>query len=240
MESSKSKDISGILNINKPAGITSFGVVAKLRRKLGVKRVGHCGTLDPSATGVLLVCFGKATKKSACFSAQPKTYRGVIKFGVSTDTDDLSGKVVAEKNAAFLTLDKIKNEALKFTGKISQKVPAYSAVKHKGRCLYDYARKGIKVEQPVKIIEIEYFDIKSFSPPLAEFEMRCSSGSYVRAVARDMGEGLGCGALLAQLERTRSGHFRVEDSLELERVLELPVEDLIGKAMRMEELSIRG
>ena len=223
--------VSGFLNIDKPYGLTSFAVVKKLRSKLKVRKIGHCGSLDPIATGVLVVSFGKATKKSSLFLKSDKIYRGVFKLGVKTDTDDITGRVLSERECASVTRERIERSMKGFEGEILQQVPLYSAVKVKGDALYNYARRGIRVIQPKRKVRVYFFKLLDFRAPLVWFEMKASSGAYVRALARDLGDELGCGAAVQELRRLAVGDVRVEQSLDLDRVLNSPVEEVLAQRL---------
>lgn len=229
------QQISGILNIDKPAGMTSHDVVAHVRHLSGTKRVGHAGTLDPLATGVLVVCLGQATRVAEYLMASDKVYRAQIRLGVSTDTHDAEGEVTATTEVDVR--EKEVREALaSFIGSIQQVPPMYSALKHKGIPLYRLARQGITVEREPRSVEIhniellDYFDKAQYkwTPPLlrqAQYKLltirvECSPGTYIRALARDLGQKLGCGAHLQSLTRLASGHFTLEKAVSLDELAE--------------------
>lgn len=202
-----------ICNLDKPEGWTSFDVVNKLRGASRVKKVGHAGTLDPFATGVLLICFASATKQVESLMTLEKEYEGTFVLGVDTDSHDLTGKIVAQREVPSLSHAQIAAALQKYVGEIMQTPPMYSALKKEGRRLYDLARAGETVEvepRPVTIYKIELLNMQ-----LPEIALRlvCSRGTYVRALARDLGNDLGCGAYLKTLRRTRIGSYRSEDSL---------------------------
>ncbi len=206
----------GFLNIYKPKGITSHDVVAKLRRITKIKQIGHTGTLDPFAEGVLPICIGKATRLIE-FLSDDKEYLATIQFGKSTTTYDLEGEEV------FVSDKKVDSEtvevALKdFDGGIEQVPPAYSAIKIKGKKLYEYARKGQQVEVPSRKVFIYNINLVSFDEKLqqAQVLIKCSKGTYIRSIANDLGAKLGCGAHLVKLVRTQAGSFRIEDSVKLQ------------------------
>ena len=213
----------GILNINKPRGLTSFDVIARLRKILNVKQIGHTGTLDPMAQGVLPVCIGPATRLIEYFESG-KTYRVSMVLGVTTNTYDLEGEEILRQNAIF-DEDKFLSVCKNYTGEIVQVPPMYSAVHYKGKRLYEYARKNIKVEDiPTRNVVINSITIKSVDKhlynPVIIFDVDCSGGTYIRSLVNDLGTDLGCGAVMSGLIRLRSGSFNIEESLSLEEVEE--------------------
>lgn len=205
----------GFLNVYKPEGITSHDVVAKLRRITKIKHIGHTGTLDPFAEGVLPICIGKATRLIEYLS-DDKEYLATVQLGASTTTYDLDGEktFVSDKR---INDSEIKNALKNFKGEISQMPPVYSAIKVKGKKLYEYARKGEKVEIQPRKVKIYDIVLKSFDENLqqAQILIKCSKGTYIRSIANDLGEQLGCGAYLIKLVRTKAGSFCVENSIEL-------------------------
>jgi tRNA pseudouridine55 synthase len=207
-----------ILNIFKPAGMTSFEVVRKIRRKLNVKKVGHCGTLDPFAEGVLIILVGKATKLAPQFTSYDKTYRCRIRLGRSTDTYDITGRVIKESETVKVTIEDIKSIIKKFKGEIRQIPPMFSAIKKAGRPLYILARQGLEIERESRIVKIYDLILESWQNPFLELTVHCSKGTYIRSLANDIGEDLGCGGCLERLARTAVGTFRMEDSLKLEEI----------------------
>lgn len=217
-QNSEKKQLFGFLNIYKPVGMTSHDVVAVLRRITKIKQIGHTGTLDPFAEGVLPVCIGKATRLIE-YLQDDKEYLATVQFGASTNTFDLDGE------KTFTSDKKVKKEeiieALKsFEGEISQLPPIFSAIKVKGKKLYEYARKGEEVEiQPRKVI-IENIELNSFDEESqqAQVLIKCSKGTYIRSIANDLGEKLGCGGYLVKLIRTQAGNFRVENSIQLDGI----------------------
>ena len=200
---------SGLFLLDKPAGPTSHDAVAWARRTFDTPNVGHCGTLDPLATGLLLMVMGESLKLQNLFTAETKVYRGTFRFGVRTDTDDLAGKTLGGPVGDLSSVDepRLKELFSRFTGTFEQKVPLFSAVKVKGRKLYEWARKGVPVDLPVKTVTIRRFDLLRFSPPEAEFIVECTKGTYVRSLARDVGELLGTGGVLSSLCREAVGSF---------------------------------
>jgi tRNA pseudouridine55 synthase len=208
--------MNGILIFDKPAGITSHDVVANVRRALKQKKVGHTGTLDPFATGVLPVALGEATKIIPYLDESIKEYRAVMQLGVSTDTQDYTGKILQQKDSAHITKDLIQEAIRSFVGTISQVPPMFSAVKQGGVPLYKKARLGEEVERAPRQIVIHSFSLDDFQMPLVTFTVRCSRGTYVRTLANDLGATLGCGAHLVELRRTRSGIFSIESAILLD------------------------
>jgi len=204
-----------VLNICKPRGITSFDVVRKVRGKLGVKKVGHCGTLDPLAEGVLIVLAGKATKRANEFSGLDKTYRAGILLGRETDSYDVTGQVVMAHSTEDIDTFKINEVLKKFHGEIWQVPPMYSAIKIGGRKLYDLARKGVEIEREPRKVVIHNIRMLSFSNPQMEIEVECSKGTYIRSLAHDVGKELGCGGCVESLVRVSVGDFKLGNSIKL-------------------------
>lgn len=227
---------NGILNINKPEGWTSQDVVAKLRGRLHIRRVGHTGTLDPMATGVLQVCFGKATRIIEYYDDDFKTYEAEMKLGMVTDTLDITGAVLETKPVDVSEEDVI--QAIdSFRGWITQIPPKYSALKVNGKPLYKYAREGAEVEIKSRKIYVE--DIQPVEVNLREnrilFRVTCSKGTYIRTICDDIGKKLGCGGTMTALQRTQSGCFRVEDARTLPEILEMTDEELERCVIPMDE-----
>ncbi len=215
----KRTDIEGILVVDKPQGWTSFDVVRKIKRLLRIKKVGHTGTLDPMATGVLPLCLGKATKIARFITEGTKAYEGVIMFGTETDTYDITGQVVEQKPVPQgLSLEQVQEAARAFQGKIFQSPPPYSALKHKGVPLYKLARKGVRVQKEPREVIIYKFDILWLRGNEAGFVVECSKGTYVRSLAHDLGKHLDSCACLKHLRRVRSGPFNLEDAHTIEEV----------------------
>jgi tRNA pseudouridine55 synthase len=213
--------VQGFLNLNKPFGWTSHDCVAKVRKLLRLKRVGHAGTLDPAATGVLPIALGKATKLLQ-YLPSDKAYKAKIRLGVRTSTDDLEGEIITQQPVVGLTLSSVETAlATKFLGKIEQIPPMYSAIQVDGKRLYDLARKGETVEVPSRIVEIFQTDILDWREgdyPELDVHISCGGGTYIRAIARDLGEVLQTGGTLAGLERTHSSGFDLSDSLTLDEL----------------------
>lgn len=227
---------NGILNINKPEGWTSQDVVAKLRGRLHIRRVGHTGTLDPMATGVLPVCFGKATRIIEYYDDDFKTYEAEMKLGMVTDTLDITGTVLETKPVDVSEEDVIQTID-SFRGWITQIPPKYSALKVNGKPLYKYAREGVEVE--IKSRKIYVADIQPVEVNLREnrilFRVTCSKGTYIRTICDDIGKKLGCGGTMTALQRTQSGCFRVEDARTLPEILEMTDEELERCVIPMDE-----
>jgi len=200
---------SGVLVAGKAAGVTSFDVVALLRRQLGVKRVGHGGTLDPDATGVLPVLIGEATKLMPYLVDQDKEYVATVRFGVTTDTHDLSGRVLSESPVPMLSAPLLEQTCRRFVGRITQVPPMFSAVHHTGRRLYELARAGVVVERQPREVVVRSIAVEAVAPPVVTLRIVCGKGTYVRVLAADVGAALGCGAAVARLERTRVGPFEL-------------------------------
>ena len=205
--------MDGILNINKPAGKTSFSIVAMVRRWAGERRVGHAGTLDPAATGVLPVCLGKATRVVEFLVDTTKTYRAQIELGVTTDTYDASGKITQQGDASTISREQVETTLNSFCGLIQQIPPMYSAVKYQGKPLYELARAGITVERKSRPTKIHRLELIEWQPPIATIEVVCGKGTYIRSLAHDLGQILGCGATLKSLVRLRCGLFDIRDAV---------------------------
>jgi tRNA pseudouridine55 synthase len=211
-------NLSGVLIVDKPCGVTSHDVILKLRRMLHMASIGHAGTLDPGASGLLLACVGRATKIVQFLSRYDKEYEAVIQLGLATDTYDGEGRVTAKHSGELPQPDQIERVLLGLKGKMLQTPPPFSAVKHKGRKLYQYARAQEKVEVNPKEIEIKDLQVLEISPPRVKFTVGCSKGTYIRSLASEIGERLGCGAHLSELRRTGVGPFRLEHALSLEEL----------------------
>ena len=206
----------GILNIDKPYDMTSMQVVRKIKRASGFKRVGHAGTLDPIATGVIPVCFGQATRVMEYLLDGAKRYSGEIHLGVSTDTYDAMGEVVTETDASTITSEQVQDALMQFQGEISQVPPMYSALKRDGKRLYDLARKGIEVEREPRPVSVYAIDLTGWEPPLVTVKVDCGRGFYMRSLAHDVGQILGCGGHLKSLVRIKTGPFHLDDAITLE------------------------
>ncbi len=202
-----------IISLNKPKGITSQDAVTKVKRILNIKKAGHTGTLDPMATGLLLVCVNKATRLASYFTDLDKDYHAVMKLGESTDTQDAEGNVTASSDKVDFDESVIREAFKSFEGKILQQPPMFSALKHKGKALYKYARKGIEIERKPREITIYRIELLKINIPYVEFMVRCSKGTYIRTLCYDLGRKLGTEAHMAELERTAIGSFKVNDSM---------------------------
>lgn len=218
--------LDGAILIDKPAGPTSHDVVDAIRRKFGIKKVGHCGTLDPNATGLLIIVLGRGTKLSEKLMSDDKTYEGAVKFGETTDSYDADGELVASLPVPPLTLEQLNESAAEFVGDLMQKPPMVSAVKKGGVPLYKLARKGIEVEREPRLIHIYSFRFTDYREPLGAFSIGCTKGTYVRSLAHELGQKLGCGAHLATLRRNASGKFAVADAKPLAEILTLSTAEL--------------
>ncbi len=208
-----------VLLINKPLEWTSFDVVRKIRNAVKIKKVGHAGTLDPLATGLLIVCTGKFTKKINEYMAKEKEYTGTFTLGAVTPTYDLESEPENFHSIEGITEEMIYATAKKFTGKISQVPPIHSAIKQKGKAVYLLARKGIDVVMEPREITIHNFEITNVSFPEISFKVVCTTGTYIRSLANDFGKALGCGAYLSSLCRTRIGEFRIDNALSIEEFI---------------------
>jgi tRNA pseudouridine55 synthase len=218
--------LEGVLLVDKPPGFTSHDVVARLRRKLQMKRIGHAGTLDPMATGLLVMLVGKATKISQYLTGLDKSYEGEIQLGIVTDSHDADGEVMETRPVPPLAEPEVRTAMQTFLGDQYQTPPMFSAVKQGGVPLYKLARKGENVEREPRFIRIAAFELAKFAPPRLGFRLECSKGTYVRTIAHELGQKLGCGGHLAVLRRTASGHFALAQALSLEDLEKLSVPDI--------------
>ena len=218
-------DIFGILIVDKEKGMTSHDVVSFVRRRFKIKKVGHAGTLDPMATGVIVLLLGKATKLSNTFLSQDKEYEAVMKLGEISTTGDSEG-VVSVTNCIIPGEKEILKEALAFLGTIKQIPPMFSAKKVKGKPLYKLARKGMHIEREPVDVEIKELEIVEIREPYVKFRVLCSKGTYIRQLASDLGDKLGCGAYLTELRRTLSGEFSLKNAVAYARIKEMDIEGL--------------
>lgn len=209
-----------IIPLDKPASWTSFDVVNKLRGLTKVKKVGHAGTLDPFATGVLLICFAGATKQVNRLMELEKEYEGILALGTETDSHDVTGKIVAQHPVPDLSREQIVEATKKYTGAVMQIPPMFSALKRDGRRLYELARQGEQVDLTPRPVTIYTFDILAVALPEIRFRVTCSRGTYIRALARDLGRDWGCGAFLKTLRRTRVGDYTVDSALSIQQFVE--------------------
>ncbi|MDR3275180.1 MAG: tRNA pseudouridine(55) synthase TruB [Endomicrobium sp.] len=227
-------DFSGLLLLDKPPGITSFKAAHKIKKVLNVKKTGHCGTLDLAASGLLLILIDKATKLQDKFMKKDKVYTSSFFLGTVTDSGDLDGNVISKMDIMNINIDKIKKAAKTFEGEISQIPPMHSALKYKGKKLYELARQGIEVERSPRKITIEQFNVLSYNGGIVKVTIKCSSGTYIRTLAYDLGNILGCGAAVKTLRREKIDIFDVKDALKFEDTDNI---DMIKKKIiRYEEL----
>lgn len=221
MESQDVKNaISGVLVVDKPVGMTSHDVVQVIRNGTGLRRAGHTGTLDPRASGVLVVLVGPAVRLSEFVSASDKRYQAIIRLGSATDTFDADGKVTQPEQQVNVTEDQFEKVLATFVGEIEQIPPPYSAVKVQGRKAYEMARQGEEVELAPRKITVHHLEVLEWAPPEVVIDVHCSSGTYVRSLANDLGTTLGCGAYLVGLRRTKSGRFSLRDATPLRKLQE--------------------
>ncbi len=225
---------SGLLNISKPGGITSFRVVKLVKHILKVKKVGHCGTLDPLAEGVLLVLFGAATKQQDKLMHQDKVYTATVLLGRLTDTGDVTGKTLSESPVPPETQERLPEILTKFTGTVLQVPPMFSALKYGGKKLYELARQGITVERAPRAIQIYGIELLSYEAPRLAIRVHCSSGTYIRTLAEDIGAALGCGGTIEKLRRDSVGSYMIGSSLNYEEIRQLSAEALLAKAIPQE------
>jgi len=218
------ESVFGFLNIDKPSGMTSHDVVARVRRlcrnSIGKTKVGHAGTLDPMATGVLVICLGYGTRLSEYAMQSTKQYRATVHLGIETDTYDAEGETLAKKDASHVTLEDVKAAIQPYIGDIQQLPPMYSAIKKDGKKLYELAREGVEIEREARPVTIHAIDIVSWDNPTIVLDVTCGAGTYIRSLAHDIGEQLDTGAHLSGLIRTRSGAFSVDDAVVLDELLE--------------------
>lgn len=218
--------LDGAILIDKPAGPTSHDVVDAIRDQFRIRKVGHCGTLDPNATGLLIIVLGRGTKLSEKLMSSDKVYEGTIKFGETTDSCDKDGKLVASLPVPPTTVEELNTLAATFVGDQMQMPPMVSAIKKDGVPLYKLARKGVEVERQPRLIHIYNFRFSDYQEPIGRFRVACTKGTYVRSLAHELGQKLGCGAHLATLRRTVSGKFDVANAIEFEKVLGLSQSEL--------------
>ncbi len=222
---------SGVLVLDKKAGVTSFDAVAVVRRRLRVSKVGHAGTLDPAATGVLPILVGEATKLAPWLVDQDKEYVATLRFGVTTDTHDLTGRVLAQAPVPPLTRAALEDACRPFVGHIRQTPPMYSAVHHEGRRLYELAREGIEVEREPRDVVVHAIAVEDVGEAAVTLRVRCGKGTYVRVLAADLGKALGCGAAVERLVRARVGPFALAGAVGWDALTELPVDALWARVL---------
>jgi tRNA pseudouridine55 synthase len=235
-EPAADRQLDGILALDKPEGMTSFGAVARIKKWLRLKKVGHCGTLDPFATGVLVVCLGRATRIADQFQNQDKVYRFTVRLGVETNTLDRTGETVRIWGGSACSAEEIENALHCFRGSYLQQVPRYAAVRVDGKHLYEWSRKGVQVDLPSREVQIHRLELLAYHWPEARLEVHCSKGTYVRQLTADIGGLLGCGAHVSQLRRVASGSFRIEQAVPLEDCAEMLERDVpLGRIIAMND-----
>ena len=227
----------GVLLVDKAEGMTSHDVVALARRKLGTKKIGHCGTLDPAATGLLLLTIGRGTKVQDLLMSEDKEYAGTFVLGVTTDTQDREGEVIQERPVPALEEDQIRSVFETFRGDFYQLPPMVSAKKHGGVPLYKLARQGKTVERAPRLVHVYRYTIDRIELPQIDFSVLCSKGFYVRTYVHDIGEALGCGAHLKALRRTRSGRFDVANAITVDEIKRAPREQILQRLLSLPEVS---
>lgn len=229
----KNNNLDGVIPVNKDKGMTSHDVVAKLRRVLGMKKIGHTGTLDPDVTGVLPICLGKATRISEYIMEMPKTYEGQLTIGISTDTQDFSGEILEKKKVPQLTKGEVEETINSFIGEIEQTPPMYSAVKVKGKKLYELAREGKEIERKsrkVTIYDIQINDMNlELEYPTVDFKVTCSKGTYIRTLCYDIGIKLGYTGYMSKLRRTKSGPFTIDESFTINEIEDFALHDIVSE-----------
>ncbi len=229
----------GMLLVDKPAGPTSHDVVDEVRNRFKLTKAGHGGTLDPQATGLLVLLIGRATKLSNLLLESDKTYHGHLRLGVTTDSYDAQGAIVEERDPSSITRDMIEAETQRFTGDLQQTPPMVSAAKKNGVPLYKLARKGKVVERNPKMIHVYEFDLLDFDPPRARFALRCTKGTYVRSLCHDIGQNLGCGAILDELRRTQSGDLHIDEAITFEDLMQIDDDALLEHIVPLHKINIR-
>lgn len=230
--------LDGALLVDKPAGLTSHDVVDRVRRHLGIRKVGHAGTLDPAATGLLVLLLGRATKLSDQVMGADKVYAGALRLGETTNSYDADGEVTARAEIpADLTLERLNELAAGFLGDQLQTPPMVSAVKVQGVPLYKLARQGREIEREPRLVHVYSFKFSRWEPPLADFRLACTKGTYVRSIAHDLGQRLGCGAHLFSLRRLASGALKVEDAAPLDALLAMSSAEFAARLVPVARLA---
>ena len=227
----------GVLLVDKAGEMTSHDVVAVVRRKLSIKKVGHCGTLDPIATGLLLITIGRGTKVQDLLMSEDKEYAGTLVLGVTTSTQDRQGEIVNERPVPTLDENRIREVFEKFRGDFYQLPPMVSAKKHGGVPLYKLARQGKVVEREPRLVHVYRYTVDRIAPPEIDFSVVCSKGFYVRTYVHDIGEVLGCGGHLKALRRTKSGRFDVANSISVNEIERMPAEQIVRSILSLPEVS---
>ena len=231
----------GILLVDKPATWTSFDVVNFVRARFNIPKVGHCGTLDPAATGLLVLVLGKFTRISNSLSGVDKVYEGSLRLGIETDSEDMDGKVIRESDYSHVTEESLRDTVMSFMGKSMQIPPMVSALKKDGKKLYELAREGVEIEREARPIEVYDIKVNNIALPDCDFKVHCSKGTYVRTIASDIGKKLGCGAVLTGLRRTAAGKFSIEDAVTVDtlKTFEQPeLKDFVEKFLYGKALKI--
>lgn len=231
--------MDGVLVVDKPSGPTSHDMVDRLRKILGIRKIGHGGTLDPLATGVLIMLIGRGTKLSNYFLGSDKVYEGTITLGVATDSHDAAGEIVSESDPSGISEEALRSCMAQMVGDQMQVPPQVSAVKIKGVPMYKRARKGEVLEIKPRLVHLYEFSLLSFDPPHAEFRMRCTKGTYVRRCADDVGVALGCGAHLSRLRRTQSGEFSLDDVVKMSDLVDMSRDEIIKRIKPMSQFAAR-
>lgn len=229
-------ELEGILLVDKPKEHTSHDVVARLRGKLKMKRIGHAGTLDPMATGLLIMLIGKATKASQYLTSLDKVYSGTIKLGEVTNSQDADGEVMATAPVPELTSEELQKQMKGFLGDQYQMPPMHSAIKVNGVPLYKLAHKGKTIEREPRFIHVQKFELTGFESPFIHFRLHCSKGTYVRTIAHDLGDRIGCGAHLCKLVRDASHDLRLEDALPLDEIMAMEVRDIAKRLIPVRDI----
>jgi tRNA pseudouridine55 synthase len=227
----------GVLLVDKAEGMTSHDVVALVRRRLEIKKVGHCGTLDPIATGLLLLTIGRGTKIQDLLMSEDKEYAGTFTLGITTSSQDRQGEVIAERPIPALDETQVRAAFEKFKGDFYQMPPMVSAIKHGGVPLYKLARQGKVVEREPRLVHVYRYTIDRIAPPEIDFSVQCSKGFYVRTYVHDIGEVLGCGAHLKSLRRTKSGRFDVAQTITVDEIKNVPREEILKRLLSLPEVS---
>lgn len=235
----RSDPFDGILLVDKPAGPTSHDIVYKIRRHFNLKKVGHGGTLDPAATGLLVILLGRGTRASNRFMSSDKTYEGTIRLGITTDSQDGQGNVLGEADPSGITRDLLESAMAKFKGDMYQTPPMVSAIKVEGVPLYKLARKGEEIERKPRFVHIYEFRLLDYTPPSGTFVLRCSKGTYVRTICHDIGTALGVGAHLSQLRRTESAGYTLKNAVTLDALLTMEQRDLINVVLPLHTLALQ-
>lgn len=233
------KELEGVLLVDKPQGLTSHDVVYRLRRKLQIKKIGHAGTLDPMATGLLVMLIGKATRISQYLMSTDKVYQGEATLGVVTDSQDAEGEMMETRPVPELTEAQVRDVMKTFLGDQYQTPPMHSAIKVDGVKLYQLARKGEEIEREPRFIRVAAFNLLSFASPKLTFDLHCTKGTYVRTIAHDLGQKLGCGAHLSALRRTASGQFTIGQCLPLEEIEKLSLPEIEKRLIPVYEAAPR-